>query len=119
MKILCILLFINFVKSLHLNNYQINLINNLIQNPLLQTKEREKINIILYKAYEKWAIKKAVDFKTFHKYNCRNIKTEELILASKMGLFKSIKKYNGKFNLINYASLYVKSELLNILTERY
>jgi beta-xylosidase len=36
-----------------------------------------------------------------------------------MGLFKSIKKYNGKFNLINYASLYVKSELLNILTETY
>jgi hypothetical protein len=86
MKILCILLFINLVKSLHLNNYKINLIINLIQNPLLRNNDREKINIILYKAYEKWAIKKAVDFKIFHKYKCSNIKTEELILSSKMGV---------------------------------
>ena len=91
MKIICILVLINLVKSLHLNNYQINLINNLIQNPLLQNREREKLNLILYKAYEKWAIKKAIDFKTLHKYKCRNIKKEELILSSKMGLFKSIK----------------------------
>jgi DNA-directed RNA polymerase sigma subunit (sigma70/sigma32) len=119
MNILCILLFINLVKSLHLNNYQINLINNLIQNPLLQNKEREKVNLILYKAYEKWAIKKAIDFKTLHKYKCANIKTQELVLSSKMGLFKSIKKYNGKFNFINYSSIYVNSELLKTITETY
>jgi hypothetical protein len=119
MKIICILVLINLVKSLHLNNYQINLINNLIQNPLLQNREREKLNLILYKAYEKWAIKKAIDFKTLHKYKCRNIKKEELILSSKMGLFKSIKKYNGKFNLINYSSFYVNSELLKTLTEAH
>jgi DNA-directed RNA polymerase sigma subunit (sigma70/sigma32) len=119
MKIIYILLFINLVKSLHLNNYQINLINNLIQNPLLQSKEREKVNLILYKAYEKWAIKKAIDFKTLHSYKCRNIKKDELILSSKVGLFKSIKKYNGKFDLINYSSIYVNSELLKTLTETY
>ena len=119
MKIIYILLFINLVKSLHLNNYQIKLINNLIQNPLLQNREREKVNLILYKAYEKWAIKKAVDFKAFHKHKCINIKTEELVLSSKVGLFKSIKKYNGKFDLINYSSFYVNSELFKTLTESY
>jgi len=119
MKIIYILLFINLVKSLHLNNYQIKLINNLIQNPLLQNREREKVNLILYKAYEKWAIKKAIDFKTFHKHKCFNIKTEELVLSSKIGLFKSIKKYNGKFDLINYSSFYVNSELFKTLTESY
>ena len=119
MKILYILLFINLVKSLYLNNYQIKLIKNLIQNPLLQNKDRAKINLILYKAYEKWAIKKAIDFKTLHRYKCNNIKTEELVLSSKIGLFKSIKKYNGKFNLINYSSIYVNSELLKVLTETY
>lgn len=119
MKIIYILLFINLVKSLHLNNYQIKLINNLIQNPLLQNREREKVNLILYKAYEKWAIKKAIDFKTFHKHKCFNIKTEELVLSSKVGLFKSIKKYNGKFDLINYSSFYVNSELFKTLTESY
>jgi hypothetical protein len=120
MKILCILLlFIKLVKSLHLNNYKINLINNLIQNPLLQNNDREKINLILYRAYEKWAVKKAIDFKIFHKKKCSNIKTEELVLSSKMGLFKSIKKYNGKYDLINYSSIYVNSELLKTLTEAY
>jgi DNA-directed RNA polymerase sigma subunit (sigma70/sigma32) len=86
---------------------------------MLQSKEREKVNLILYKAYEKWAIKKAIDFKTLHSYKCRNIKKDELILSSKVGLFKSIKKYNGKFDLINYSSIYVNSELLKTLTETY
>lgn len=120
--LLCIFLFINVINniySLHLNSYQINLINNLVQNPLLQNKERTTINLILYNAYEKWAIKKAIDFKNLHKYKCSNIKTEELIFYSKIGLFKSIKKYNGKYNLINYSSIYVNSELLKLVTEKH
>jgi len=122
MNILCILIFMNFLKllnSLHLNNYQITLINNLIQNPLLQNKQRETINLVLYNAYEKWAIKKALDFKKLHKYKCNNIKTEELVFSSKIGLFKAIKKYNGQNNLINYSSIYVNWELLKVLTDKY
>jgi len=121
-SILCVFLFLNVINhiySLHLNSYQINLINNLVQNPLLQKKERSTINLILYKSYEKWAIKKAVDFKNLHKYKCTNIQLEELIFYSKIGLFKSIKKYNGKHNLINYSSIYVNSELLKLVTEKY
>jgi hypothetical protein len=102
-----------------LNNYQLHLINNLLQNPLLKIKERESINKILYKAYENFAVKKALDFKTLHSYKCQNIKINELILCSKLGLFKSIKKYNGKYNFINYSSIYIKSELLRLLTETY
>jgi len=120
--LLCAFLFINiinFMQSLHLNSYQINLINNLVQNPSLQNKERSTINLILYNAYEKWAIKKALDFKNLHKHKCNNIKTEELIFYSKIGLFKSIKKYNGKHDLINYSSIYVNSELLKLVTEKY
>jgi len=90
-----------------------------VRNPLLQHKEKEIINNVLYKAYEKWAIKKAIEFKTLHKYKCKNIKTDELILSSKMGLFKSIQKYNGKYPFINYSSIYIHSELCKLLTEKY
>ena len=122
MNALCILLFINLFNicgSLYLNNYQFTLINKLVQNPLLQHKEKEIINNILYKAHEKWAIKKAIEFKTLHKYKCKNIKTDELILSSKMGLFKSIQKYNGKYKFINYSSIFIHSELCKLLTEKY
>ena len=122
MNALCIILFINILtlcNSLYLNNYQFKLINNLVQNPLLKNKERDQINIILYKAYEKFAIKKAIEFKNLHKYKCRNIKIEELFFSSKMGLFKSIKKYNGKYQFINYSTIYINSELYKLLTEKY
>lgn len=120
--ILYIFLLLNLIfviDSLHLNNNQIIMINNLIQNPELKSQEREKINLILYNAYEKFAIKKALDFKMLHKFKCNDIQKEELILVSKIGLFKSIKKYNGKHDILHYSSIYINSELLRLLTEKY
>jgi RNA polymerase sigma factor (sigma-70 family) len=122
MNTLCIILFINIFNlcaSLYLNNYQFKLINNLLRNPLLKNKERDHINIILYKAYENFAIKKAIEFKNLHKYKCSDIKIEELFFASRMGLFKSIKKYNGKYQFINYSTIYINAELYKLLTEKY
>jgi len=122
MNLLRILFFINIIKfiaSLHLDSYQIKLINNLIQNPELKPVEREKVNDVLYNAYEKFAVKKALDFKTFHKHKCINMKKEEFIFSSKIGLFKSIQKYNGKHDFANYATIYINSELLKLLTDKY
>jgi RNA polymerase sigma factor (sigma-70 family) len=122
MNALCIIIFLNIFNlcaSLYLNNYQFKLINNLLRNPLLKNKERDHINIILYKAYENFAIKKAIEFKNLHKYKCSNIKIEELFFASRMGLFKSIKKYNGKYQFINYSVIYINAELYKLLTEKY
>ena len=84
-----------------------------------ETLKREKINTILYKAYEKMAVKKAIDFKRLHAHKCANIKMEELTFSSKMGLFKSIQKYNGNNSLLNYSSIYIQSELLRLLTETH
>lgn len=103
----------------HLNNYQINLINSLIKSNKLSHIQRNKINNIIYISYEKWAIKKAVEFKKFHKYKCQDISTSELILSSKIGLFKSIKKYNGNYSFINFSEFYVKGELLRTLTNSF
>ena len=117
--ILFFLIIITTSYSLHLNSYQITLINKLIQNPTLTHPEKHKIHSILYKSYEKLAIKTAVDFKTKHKYKCANIKTEELILYSKYGLFKAIQNYNGKSGFAEYSNIYMQSELLKLLTDTY
>lgn len=117
--IIIFIYFFQIINCLHLNNYQINLINKLIQKPSLTYKQRHTINIILYKAYEKYAIKKAIDFKLIHKYKCSDINLDELILDSKIGLYKAIRKFNGKFNFINYSSFYIKSELLKAITNKY
>jgi len=114
-----ILINLFLINSLHLNSKQINQIINLIKNKSLNTEQREKINYILYKSYEKWAIKKAIDFKELHKFKCKNINTQELILYSKFGLFKSIKKYNGNSLFLFYSEFYVKKELLNVVTNHF
>ena len=96
-----------------------NTIVNLIKNQKINIKQREKINNVLYKYFEKMAIKKALDFKNFNNFKCTNINKNELILSSKIGLFKSIQKYNGNSCFIYFSNLYIKSELLKTLTDNY
>ena len=112
-----LLLILHVCRTLHLSSNQMNIITNLIKNESLDVYQRSKINTILYHAYEKWAVKKAKDFKKFHKYKCRNIDINDLILSSKFGLLKSIKKYNGRSYFLYFSDIYVKSELLKTLTE--
>ena len=107
------------VNSLHLTNQQINKINYLIKSKSLNLNQRNIINNILFISYEKYAIKKAIEFKKLHYFKCKNINTDELILCSKLGLFKSTKNYNGNFNFITYSDIYIKSELLNLLTSHF
>jgi RNA polymerase sigma factor (sigma-70 family) len=105
-----------YVTSLYLNKSTFKLLNKIFKNPLFNRDKSEKI---LYKYFEKWAVNKAYEFKKFHKYKCSNIFIEDLIIASKIGLFKSVKKYNGKSSFTNYANIYIKSELLKILTSHF
>jgi RNA polymerase sigma factor (sigma-70 family) len=104
------------VTPLYLSKSTFKILNKIFKNPLC---DREKSEKILYKYFEKWAINKAYEFKKFHKYKCSNIFIEDLIMASKIGLFKSVKKYNGKSSFTNYANIYIKSELLKILTSHF
>jgi RNA polymerase sigma factor (sigma-70 family) len=117
--IFLLLKLINLTKSLYLTNYQLNLFNNLIKNDKLGINEREKINIILFKAYENYSIKKAIEFKQKHSFKCKDIKNDELFFSSKIGLFKAIQNYNGKYSLANYSYIYIHSELLRLITEKY
>jgi DNA-directed RNA polymerase sigma subunit (sigma70/sigma32) len=85
----------------------------------MTTYHRTHLNTVLYRAYEKWAVSKAVAFRSIHKQKCTNIATEELVFASKIGLFKAIQKYNGKSDLSYFSSIYVQSELLRLVTDTY
>jgi hypothetical protein len=109
----------DLIKSLYLTDYQIKLINNLIKNKEINVKQRNTINEILFIAYEKFSIKKAIEFKNNYKLKCKNINNDELFLACRFGLFKAIKKYNAKGSFTKYASIYINYELLKLMTERY
>jgi len=104
------------VTPLYLTKTTFKVLNKIFKNPLCNREKSEKI---LYKYFEKWAVNKAYEFKKFHKYKCSNIFIEDLIMASKIGLFKSVRKYNGKSSFTNYANIYIKSELLKILTSHF
>jgi RNA polymerase sigma factor (sigma-70 family) len=107
------------IHSLYLSSNQMNLITHLIRQPDIETYQREKIKKILYLSFEKYAIKKACDFKTFHKYKCQDINKEDLIMHSKMGLFKSIQKYNGNSSFLRFADVYIHHELYKGVTNHF
>lgn len=109
----------HLIESLYLTKNQINLINRLIQNKNTNSYQRNKINNILFSAYEKFSIKKAIEFKNNYKLKCKNINNDELFLACRFGLFKAIKKYNAKGSFTKYSSIYINYELLKLITERY
>jgi RNA polymerase sigma factor (sigma-70 family) len=96
-----------------------NSVVSLIKNNKLNSMQREKINTILFLSYEKWSVQKAKDFKKFHSYKCRNIDINDLIVSSRLGLFKSIKKYNGNTSFIYFSEIYIKSELFRTLTNYF
>jgi hypothetical protein len=118
MKMLIVMLFFVYIKTLHLSPKQMYSARGLLMNPTITQPQRESIQKILYNAHEKWAIKKAVEFKKFHRYKCRDISADELILSSKIGLLKSSRKYNGRSLFTKFSEIYVKSELLRTLTIR-
>lgn len=106
-------------SSFHLSSKQFYLIHNLIQKPNLPQKYKYKLHHILYTAFEKYSVKKAIEFKKYHYHKCQNIDINDFIIASKFGLFQAIKNYNGKSNFLYYSNIYIKSELLKTLTSHY
>jgi len=84
-------------------------------------KERKVINLRIFENYDNWAIKQSKLFRNRHKYKClqKNIKLDELIFYSRLGLYKSIEKYNGFSSFTNYSIYYVNSELNKALSDAF
>jgi RNA polymerase sigma factor (sigma-70 family) len=101
----------------NLSIYQLNLISSILKYPKIPITMRSTINNILYNKYESWAIHKAYEFKRFHKYKCRNLNVNDLILFSLEGLKKATLKYNGKSSFNKYANIYISGQLYKGLTQ--
>ena len=108
---------INVLCYISPNNFKS--IVRLIKNDRLDQIQRSKINKILFKSYEKWAISRAKLFKKKHYYKCSKINLDELSLYSKFGLYTAIKNYNGNSDFNYFANLYVNFELNKALTDAY
>jgi len=121
MKLFLIILycFINISISLHLTYQQKNLINKILKNDKVTNNQKQIVQKILYNSYEKFAIKKAIEFKNLHRYKCNNINLNEIILYAKYGLWKSIIKFKGYVYLENYCLIYIKHELNQYLNDKY
>ena len=113
-----ILLFAYLIKSfqIHLNYNQWSNIQKILQHKETPPKIRNTVKNIIYHAYEKLAVREAYKFKKFHFYKCKNINIEDFLLSSKLGLYKSIQKYNGNTNFENYSKKYIHGELYKCLT---
>lgn len=118
LNVLFIILSITSAIALHLSPEQMYSARGLLMKPNLSPGQRIHVQKLLYKSHEKWAIKKSVEFKQMHSYKCADISIDELVLCGKMGLFKSSKNYNGQSSFTKYAEIYVKSELLRVMTSR-
>ena len=118
MKMLIVMLFFALIETLHLTPQQMYSARGLLMNPALTVAQRQSVQNLLYVSHEKWAIKKAKEFKQLHHYKCRDISTDELVLSSRIGLLKSSKKYDGRSAFVRFSEIYVKSELLRTLTMR-
>jgi hypothetical protein len=112
-----------FFNRIKINNFTYK---NYKKNKINQYLYSENVKYTdIYKKYEKYAIYKALEFKT--KYKMRIINNEELFMYSKMGLYKAIINYNYNFNhnfnhntsFYNYLQKYIYGELYNYVTDSY
>ena len=112
-----ILLFTYLANSykIYLNYNQWTNIQKILQHKETPPKIRNTVKNIIYHAYEKLAIGEAYKFKKLHLYKCNNINIEDFLLSSKLGLYKSIQKYNGYTNFENYSKKYIHGELYKCL----
>lgn len=119
MKYILLFFYFLYIVNGYLTKSNHKLIVELIKNPNLGKIERIKINKIMYLSYQKWAMKQAYEFKKKHYYKCNRIPTNELLLYSKVGLYKSIVNYKGTSDFTYYSSLYINYELIKALTDSF
>ena len=108
--------FIIQTSSLYLSPKQYSSIRRIIQQPELSREQKNKLKSILYRAFEPWALRYANIFK--HQYQLNHYSKDEIVQSAKIGLYKSLKLYNGISTLPYYASFYIKNELFDLITDK-
>ena len=77
----------------------------------------KQIKTKIFYRYSGWALYQAIQFKKFHKHKTRNITLKDLTMYSQIGLYKAIKKYQGKYPFHPHVNIYIQGELLKGLTD--
>lgn len=108
---------IHSIFSLNLSNNQWKDIRLLLQHPKTTIPMREKISQIIFTKYRTWTIHQAYEFKRYHRYKCRNINIEDLVLYSLQGLQFAVNKYDGSSYFHTYANKYILWQLYQGLTD--
>jgi len=116
---LTFILIIKLCYPFHLNSNQKATINKILSNQSASLIQKNIVKKILYKSYEKFAIKQANEFKKTHYYKCRDIHNDEIQVYAKYGLWKSITKFKGYISLDKFSLIYIKSELYKMITDKY
>ena len=103
-----------------LTNVQQGRINRIMMDPCLNCKTRHLLESVLYKNYEKWAIKVGSSFKKHHYYKCKHIPYHEISIYSRMGLLNAIRNYrptkeSSLFHL--YAIHHIRGQLYKGMTD--
>ena len=83
--------------------------------PMMINQLKKKI----FCRYLNWSTYQAVKFKKFHRYKCRNLNVKELGLYAQIGLYKAVKKYNGKYPFYRYANIHIQGQLYKGLTDLF
>lgn len=117
--VLKLLLLLRIINSLHMSRPVSLKMREILQENTLSRESRVKINNVLYECYKDWSRKQVFKFKYKHYYKCKRISTSELLLYGNVGLFKAIRKYNGKAEFHKYAGIYIDSELKNAISDSY
>ena len=108
---------IRSIFSLNLSKNQWQNIRLLLQHSKTTIPMREQISQILFTKYRTWTIHQAYVFKRYHRYKCRNIIIEDLILYSLEGLQIAVNKYDGSSYFHTYANKYILWQLYQGLTD--
>lgn len=116
--------FISFIFNICINSLYLSKpvsikLREILQENEISKAERVKINNLLYECYKNWTKKQVFKFKYKHYYKCKRISTPELLLYGDVGLFKAIRKYNGKAEFHKYAEIYIDGELKNAISDSY
>lgn len=115
---LFILIFINHILALKnkLTYQQLTYIKNILCNPNTPPKIKKKTENILIASHQKWLHKKVHTFAKNNKFSSQ-FKTE-LAESAKIGLLKSLRKYNASMPLYKYADKYLFYEFTISITEQ-
>ena len=102
-----------------LSKSQWRLIENTLQHPNLTPEIRLEIDRTIYHHHIPLAKKMCNDFTRFHKYKTRFVQKDDLKFHSIAGLYHAVRKYNGRYNFVKFAKIYINGALYDGLTKHY